>query len=136
MASPSTQCTNSHSLPRVASPPTYADKTINPNIRRRKAKIKSLTRDSFPIQAVEKEDNELPLLPPPDEDITLPAILPPITSPTLSPPIEPTSIPPPVDLPPNNTSSSTGNVGYKFLKFFSATKTSAKVVIIREKSLQ
>ena len=120
----------------MASPPTYADKTINPNIRRRKAKIKSLTRDSFPIQAVEKEDNELPLLPPPDKDITLPAILPPITSPTLSPPIEPTSIPPPVDLPPNNTSSSTGNVGYKFLKFFSATKTSAKVVIIREKSLQ
>ena len=53
VASPSTPCNNSHSLPRVASPPTYADKTINPNIRRRKVKKTSLTRVSFPLQAVE-----------------------------------------------------------------------------------
>ena len=36
VASPSTPCIHSHSLPRVVSPPTYADKAINPHIRRRK----------------------------------------------------------------------------------------------------
>ena len=60
----SNQPTNNHSLPRVVSPPTYAEGTINPNIRRRKSKKKSLARDSFPFQVVETVDDEIPILPP------------------------------------------------------------------------
>ena len=113
----SNQPTNNHSLPRVVSPPTYAEGTINPNIRRRKSKKKSLARDSFPFQVVETVDDEIPILPPqiktPHEDLTIPDIPPQIESPTLSPPIELPSIPPtiklpnitpPVELPPKSNS--------------------------------
>ena len=104
----SNQSTNPHSLSRVVSPPIYAEKTINHNIRRRKARKKTLARDSFPVQAVETVDNEIPIIPPPiessDEDITIQAISPQIEYPTLLPTINMQSIPPPVDLPPKNTS--------------------------------
>ena len=124
----------------MVSPPTYAEGTINPNIRRRKSKKKSLARDSFLFQVVETVDDEIPILPPqiktPHEDLTIPDIPPQTESPTLSPTIKVPSIPPPVDLPPRNTFLSISDVGYKFLKFFQVTKTSGKVVIIREKLLR
>ena len=148
-ASPSNQSTSSHNLLRVASPLTYAEKTINPNIRRRKARKKALARDSFSAQTIETVDNAIPILPPPIEtpnkDITIPTIPPQIESPTLSHPIEPPSIqptikvpsiPPPVDLPPEHTSLSIDDVVYKFLKFFQVIKTAANVFIMREKLLR
>ena len=119
----------------MVSPPTYAEGTINPNIRRRKSKKKSLARDSFPFQVVETVDDEIPILPPqiktPHEDLTIPDIPPQIESPTLSPPIELPSIPPtiklpnitpPVELPPKSNSVPIGDVGYNFLKFFPSHK--------------
>lgn len=60
----SNQPTNNHSLPRVVPLPIYDEGTVNPNIRRRKAKKKALARDSFPAQAVETVNNEIPILPP------------------------------------------------------------------------
>ena len=84
-------------------------------------------------------DNKIPIIPPPietpDEDATTPVIPSQIESSTLSPPIEspstPSAItvpasPPLVDLPPKDMSSSTGDVGYKILKFFRVTKNFSK----------
>ena len=137
----SNQPTNNHSLPRVVPLPIYDEGTVNPNIRRRKEKKKVPARDSFPSKVVEIVDDEISILPPqietPDEDLTISAIPPQIEFPSLSPPIDP----PVFRLRSNcqvlRLQSSSGDVGYKFLKFFpSHKKNSAKVVIIRVKLLQ
>jgi len=67
----SNQSTNNHSLP-------YAEGTVNPYIRRRKAKKKALARDVFPSKLVETVNDEFLILPPqietPDEVLTIPDI--------------------------------------------------------------
>ena len=74
----SNQPTNNHSLPRVVPLPIYDEGTVNPNIRRRKAKKKALARDVFPSKLVETVNDEFLILPPqiatPDEVLTIPDI--------------------------------------------------------------